>query len=358
MAKVLGWDIGGANIKAVYLQTSNGTVKKTITLSEYFPLWKNPKKLSPTLKRLHGKLTPTNLDAVAVTMTAELSDAYRNKREGVNHVLDCLEKIFHKVPLYIVDVGGALISPSKARRQPLRVASANWAASGWLASQLFDNCILMDVGSTTTTIIPIVDGQVVAEGLTDLGKLSNGELVYTGALRTNIATVVDFIPLRGRRVRVSSELFATTADVHLLLNNITADRYTVETADGRGKTKSEAASRIARVICADTNMLTAGEIKEIAAYVAKQQVNQIAEAFREVLNRCRRRGKVTEKIIVTGVGKNFLARRAVESCGCKEIIDFSKLVSPEASKVTPAIATALMAANTIEKVTLKRWLTP
>jgi len=358
MAKALGWDIGGANIKAAYLQTSNGVVEKADVASEYFPIWKNIRKLPHVLKRLRGKLARTTLDVVAATMTAELSDVYWNKREGVNHILDCLEAVFPKTPLHIVDVGGRLVSPSEARCRPLRVASANWAAAGWMVSQLFAECVLVDVGSTTTTIVPIVESKVAAEGLTDLEKLANGELVYTGALRTNIAAVVHFVPLRGKRVRVSSELFATTGDVHLLLGNMDADGYNVETADGRGRTKAEAAARVAHVLCADTDMLTAGEVRRVAGYVADQQIAQIAEALREVLSRRKRRGKGTPPTVVTGVGGNFLARKAAESCGCEKVIDLGELAGAEASAATPAIATSLMAANTLERVRLREWLMP
>lgn len=332
-------------------------MKKAEVASEYFPIWKNLSKLPQVLRGLRRKLAATTPDAVAATMTAELSDVYKNKQEGVNHILDCLEATFPKASLYIVEAGGTLISPSEARRRPLRVAAANWAATGWMMSQLFNNCALIDVGSTTTTIVPIVAGKVAAEGLTDLEKLANGELVYTGVLRTNIAAVVQSIPLRDKKVMVSSELFATTGDVHLLLGNITAEGYNVETADGRGRTKAEAAARIARVLCADTDMLTAKEVMGVAGYVAEQQIAQVAEALQEVLSRRKSRGKETQPIVVTGIGRGFLARRAAERCGCENIIDLGELAGAEASTATPAIATALMAANTLERLRLREWLT-
>ncbi len=75
---------------------------------------------------------------------------------------------------------------------------------------MFNNCIVVDVGSTSTSIIPIVEGRVAAEGRSDLEKLINGELVYSGVLRTNIAAIVNNVPVRGKVSRVSSEMFATS----------------------------------------------------------------------------------------------------------------------------------------------------
>ncbi len=65
-------------------------------------------------------------------------------------------------------------------------------------------------------MIPIAAGTVVVEGRTDVERLLAGELVYTGALRTNIAAVLSHVPIGGRPCPVTSELFAIAADAHLL----------------------------------------------------------------------------------------------------------------------------------------------
>jgi probable H4MPT-linked C1 transfer pathway protein len=122
---------------------------------------------------------------------------------------------------------------SKKLGHPLDFAASNWlAAALWIARQNPD-CLYVDVGSTTTDILPIVGGQVCVSGRSDLDRLSSGELVYTGALRTNLAAMVQSIPVAGRICRVASEYFAISGDVHLVLGNINADDYTCATPDGR-----------------------------------------------------------------------------------------------------------------------------
>jgi probable H4MPT-linked C1 transfer pathway protein len=103
-----------------------------------------------------------------------------------------------------------------------------------------------------------------------LEKLVNGELVYTGALRTNVAAIVNAVPVRGGMARVSSELFATSGDVHLVLGNIGEEDFSTDTADGRGKSRAEALARLARVVCADVEMLSEGEIVRIAEHVYRK----------------------------------------------------------------------------------------
>ncbi len=353
VVKVLGLDIGGANTKATYIKTDDDVVNEQRTALEYFPIWKDGKEQLPqVLEKLKQKVADsTALDGVGVTITAELSDAYITKKEGINHVLDWVTEIFADVPTFVLDVEAKLLTVKDARMEPLKVASANWAATGWMISQLIKNCIIVDVGSTTTSIIPVINGKVAAAGRTDLEKLQNGELVYSGSLRTNIATIVNAIPVKGRMTRVSSELFAQSGDVHLLLNNIRHEDYTAETCDGRGKTRREATARLARVVCADTDMLNEQEIIAMAKFVYDRQVEHIADGLKQVYER--KKLLQEEKVVVTGLGRNFLARKAAEKVGIKQIIDMKELVGAEASVVSPSVGVALMVATGLEGKTVK-----
>ena len=79
MVSVIGWDIGGANTKAVFIRTKNSCVEELKTAIEYFPVWKDPNKLANVLLTLKERLSGTaKLDCMGLTMTAELSDAYEN----------------------------------------------------------------------------------------------------------------------------------------------------------------------------------------------------------------------------------------------------------------------------------------
>jgi (4-(4-[2-(gamma-L-glutamylamino)ethyl]phenoxymethyl)furan-2-yl)methanamine synthase len=363
LAKVIGLDVGGANTKAVFLKTKKGEVEEIRMRAEYFPVWNHPEKLvnviSTIIKALSVKVT---LDGVGVTMTAELSDAYQTKREGVTHIVSCVLEAFPDLPVFVLDVDANLKSPEAAKAEPLKVAAANWAATGWLVAQKIKTCVIVDVGSTSTSIIPVINGRVWAIGKNDLEKLMVGELVYTGSLRTNVATIVQSVPLRGSTVRVASELFAQSGDVHLVLGNISEAEYVTDTADGRGKTRNEALARLARVVCGDIEMLTEKELRQIAKYCYRSQVEQVAEGLRQVYSRVK--GAVTAKVpvVVTGVGKNFVARAAAQILGVDEIIDLSKLCLVDAfvyqlreklqtyvGIASPAVGVALMLANKFEE---------
>jgi probable H4MPT-linked C1 transfer pathway protein len=354
LVTVIGLDIGGANTKAVFLRTKDGCVEELRTAIEYFPVWKDPKKLADVLSTLREEVSgKAKLDGVGLTMTAELSDAYQTKREGVDHILACAAQVFADLPVFVLDVDASLVSMDDARSEPLRVAAANWAATGWLVAQLIKTCVIVDVGSTSTSIIPVIDGLVSAAGKTDLEKLTVGELVYTGSLRTNVAAIVKSVPLRDSVARVSSELFVQSGDVHLFLGNITEAEYTTETADGRGKTKREAMARLARVVCADIEMLTEEEIVQIAKYIYNKQVDQVIEGLSQVYSRARSLTTAKIPVVVTGLGKDFLAKTAAQRLRVERIIDLSKLMPNDVVMASPAAGVALMTASKLEGRTVK-----
>ncbi|MEM3506032.1 MAG: hydantoinase/oxoprolinase family protein [Candidatus Bathyarchaeia archaeon] len=348
MVKVLGWDIGGANIKVAYMESKNNELLKVEVFSEYFPIWKKGKeRLKDALEFLKLKTRCLNPDLVNLTMTIELSDVYFSKKEGVNHVLETIKEVFPNEEIKVLDVDGNLLSIEKARENYLEVAAANWYATGWLASKLSKDCLAVDVGSTTTSIIPVLNGKVAAKGKNDLEKLAFGELVYTGALRTNVATIVSYIPLRGFLIPVSSEFFSQSGDVHLVLGNLKPEDYSVDTPDGRGVSIIEASARIARVLCADLDMLSLDEIKSIANYIYEAQLNQILNGLKKLLKNFKFDLK-TNLAYITGIGREFLALKALEKAGFNLIKDLSDFIGVMGAKATPSFALALMGIEFLE----------
>jgi hypothetical protein len=302
---VIGLDVGGANTKAAAVDV-DGTVR---TVSEPFELWRRPEALAETIASVVARL---ELDRapVALTTTAELVDVFASKREGVLRVLEAVQQALPGRQLRVMTTGGELISLGEARAAPLRCAAANWMATALLIARSLPDAILLDCGGTTTDVIPIVAGKVAARGRTDVDRLREGELVYTGALRTNIAAVLSRVPIGGEPCPVSSELFAITADAHLLLGNLTPDRCTCTFPDDRGTSLSEVRSRLARVVCADPEQLADGDIEAIAAAVQDAQVASIASSVERVAGRV----PAGTGAITVGIGA-FLARAAAERCG-------------------------------------------
>jgi (4-(4-[2-(gamma-L-glutamylamino)ethyl]phenoxymethyl)furan-2-yl)methanamine synthase len=302
---VIGLDIGGANTKAAVVD-GDGPAR---IVSEPFEVWREPAAMARVIADVVGRL---GLDGapVAMTTTAELVDVFASKREGVLYVLDAAASALPDHQLRVMTTDGALIGLDDARAAPLSCAAANWVATALLVARSLPDAILVDCGGTTTDVIPIAGGDLAARGRTDVERLLAGELVYTGALRTNIAAVLSHVPIGSEPCPVSSELFAITADAHLLLGNLAREQCTCTFPDERGGSMPEVRSRLARVVCADPEQLADGDLEAIAAAVEDAQIASITHA----LARVAARGAAGAPVVAVGVGA-FLARAAAERCG-------------------------------------------
>lgn len=346
MTRVLGWDVGGANVKAAVVE---GDSFRAVTRA--LALWRDPDALPAVLREVAAGLD--RADAAALTMTAELADCFATRAEGVGFVLDAFDSAFPEAPVRVFGTDGRFRTAAEARRDPIAVASANWRATAeWLARRESD-AILIDVGSTTTDVVPIVGGEVAAEGWTDFDRLAAGELVYTGAVRTPCAAIARRVRLGGRRHRLAAELFAQSGDVHLWLGRLPEHDYTGDTPDGRGKTREEAAARLARMAGSDAALLGPALITEIAHALAEQQVRQIASAIRQV--RARLGARAPRRAVTLGLGA-FLGRAAAERAGL-EVVDGAAALGAaglggaalgaQASAAAPAVAVAALLLETL-----------
>lgn len=339
--KIAGFDIGGANTDlAVVDFGENGDIIGVKTDFVYFPMWLKKDELGNALLDLLGE-DAEKIDAVGFCMTAELVDAYKTKKEGVIDIANRSREKFD-VPIGFIGLNG-LSSFDETLNKPDDVAAANWIATAKIASKIEDNCIMIDTGSTTTDIIPIKNGSECARGRSDLERLKTGELVYSGILRTNIAALVEKVPLGDDWVRISAELFAVTADVHLILGNITEKEYTCSTPDGTGKSKEECMRRISRIICGDLEMLSQSDIIKIAEYVYDVQIQRIAEALLEVSKR-----EGIDKVITTGLGMDIIGKKASKLAEI-EFAGMDLLLTKEECVVAPAIGTALIMEEFMDK---------
>ncbi len=309
--KILGFDIGGANTKSVLVQEDGNSIVVVGQESRYFPLWQKSKEDLPgLLVDIGNELRYTKGYPVCASITAELSDAYATKREGVLHVVSSLKLAFPGAAVSIFTTDGTFKTASEIEDNPLPAAAANWVATAQWVAERHPDCILIDIGSTTVDIIPILGRKVAAQGRTDLQRLLSHELVYTGVLRATIPSISHAVPYRGKRCPVSFEKFATMADVHLVLNNISEDQYTSETADGRAATLENTYARLARIVCADFEEVTRKDVDRFARFLHKKQVHVIANAINEVCLRF----PSHLPFVLTGLGADILGTPA-----CKKV---------------------------------------
>jgi probable H4MPT-linked C1 transfer pathway protein len=354
----IGLDIGGANTKVSVVSFDENLPPDALCQSirvesldvHYLPLWERLPEFKDFLVSILSRFSRVP-HLTTFTMTAELADCFATKAEGVKEIISIVGSIEPLARVFLND--GRIIEPSCELVDPDRVAAANWVAPALVIGGILKNAIFLDAGSTTTDIIPVVDGLPLVEDRSDMGRLANNNLVYTGALRTNVATIVDHVMLDGKKIGIASEIFSTTADINLVLGLIGPDEYTVPTSDGQPAGVPEALRRLSRVVCSDRDHLSTDQILEIADYLHRAQVSRIAQNLRELLD-CRFDMK-RPPCIVAGIGFSCLAEPAARSAGFNEIITFHDLLKTrlairhggkeiQVSTAAPAISLSLLRA--------------
>jgi hypothetical protein len=322
----IGIDIGGANTKVASV---SGEAK-----SLYLPLWRD-NDLAGELRRIRNEFQPKR---VGVVITGELADAFTSKKEGICSIASLVDSVFARP--YYLNVRGHF-TQQIAESEASLYAASNWTASAAFVSQRVSDCIFVDVGSTTCDVIPIRDGKP-ATTTTDFERLRERELIYTGALRTNIATILRLVTLNGEKYRLASELFAIAADAHHVLGNISAEDYACETPDAQPRDLEACYRRIARILLCDVDELGRERARDVARQVERAQIRELAQALT-----FQKRKHDLNAVVGAGLGEFLIAKAASKvRLECRLL---SQQYGKELSNVFPAFAVANLAHDAFQR---------
>src|SRR5579885_1827435 len=155
MSSVVGWDIGGVHLKAARAEMQ--------PLERAFA---------------QARADMGQADHNVITMTGELADTFSSRKEGVERLTALAKSELGAISVYAGRAG--YVQAAKPVSHAAYTSSANVHACASLMARKCPDALLIDMGSTTTDIVPIAAGQVAARGYTDAERLAAGELVYSG----------------------------------------------------------------------------------------------------------------------------------------------------------------------------------
>ena len=338
MAITAGLDVGGAHLKVALVEDGRPIAAEQIVC----PLWLGLDRLDAALEA--AKPLTRLASRIAVTMTGELSDLFPDRRTGVETLVERLTAALGPATLFWMG-RDAFGSDSVARANAASVGSTNFLATAEAVAHLIPDALVIDMGSTTTDIVPIKGGRPVPAGLTDGERLASGELVYTGLSRTPVMGVAMRAPFKGREQRLAREQFATMADVRRILSQLPEEVDQYGPPDGRGKTLVESMARLARMFGRDAIEGTPDDWQRSARAIAEAQLASIEEGARQVLARSDL--PATAPLIAAGIGHRVIGELA-DGIG-RNFQTFGQLtgvlgaVKHAVTHCAPAVAVALLA---------------
>lgn len=340
----LGWDVGGAHLKAV-LVDADGSALTAIQVP--CPLWQGLDELQKALDVVLAKLNHLP-DEHVVTMTGELADIFANRTEGVIEIAGVMTERFGVTTRFYAGLAG-IVASNQTAQHSAAIASANWLASAAFVAAKVEQGLFVDIGSTTTDFVVLSDGKPQNRGYSDAERMQLEELIYTGVVRTPLMALGNRVPFAGEWQTLAAEHFATTADVYRLTGDLNEAEDMSDTADGTGKTLDESARRLARMLGRDLNDAPAAAWIGLSRAFKQMQLNMLNAAAARTLSR----NLIDDKAPVIGAGSGkFLVRELAKQLK-REYLDVETLIVSDteqagrwASVCLPAYAVAYLAVRT------------
>lgn len=312
MPVVMGWDVGGAHLKAVLIDVDGRVLAAR---QVYCPLWRGLHELEQAIDTI---LREISAEKHVVTMTGELADVFPNRHTGVIQIAQTLQQklsasnVDAHVKFYAGQLGA--VAFDAVHQHSTDIASMNWLASVQYIAKKSEQAIFVDVGSTTTDIAIVRHGEPFIRGLSDAERMQFDELVYTGVVRTPLMALAHKIPFSGQWVNVAAEHFATTADVYTLTGDLSQAENMAETADGAEKNIDASARRIARMIGRDAEDAPLSSWKNLAYAFKQAQLDLIRSAM---LTQFSALGDIAGVTIIGAGAGEFLLKELALMMGCR-----------------------------------------
>lgn len=337
-AHVIGWDIGGAHVKASWVERrSTGPVLRDAA-QWCCPLWQGLPQLRAALASATERWPASRGAVHAVTMTGEMVDLFEHREAGVNALtVELAQALQGPLRLYAGEAehgASRWCGANEVAEQWRAIASVNWLATAQWAAQGVPEGVLLDIGSTTTDVIALRNGRVMAQGRSDAERLASGELVYHGVVRTPLCALGPRIAFKGRSVNVMNEFFATSADVYRLTGELDPSHDLQPSADGAAKDLPASRQRLARMIGLDVR--DAGD-EDWLVLASAWRTAQLGELCRNLVRVIAQAGLPADAPLVTAGCGDFLAAELAASLG-RPWLAFASLALPRQSTQAALVA--------------------
>ncbi|HEY6895521.1 MAG TPA: hydantoinase/oxoprolinase family protein [Rhodanobacteraceae bacterium] len=337
--RVIGWDVGGAHLKAALVE--DGRVHEVVQWP--CELWRGLSRLDAAFEHAFARGSHWRDAHHAVTMTGEMADLFEHREAGVAAIVtQAAATLGARTSFYAADA--TFLPATSARVQWRRVASANWHATATIVAGSRRDALLLDVGSTTTDIVPIVAGRLVAQGRDDASRLATGELVYVGVVRTPLCALAPSVTFESCECNVMNEFFATTADVFRLTDELRPEHDQAPTADQGAKDGAATMRRLARMIGRDAREATPGQWHAFARTWREAVIGRICASVARVVEAC----KMPPDAPIVGAGCGSFITAEVARRAHRRFMQFDDVVPVDrgcgewARTCAPAVAVALL----------------
>lgn len=261
----------------------------------------------------------------AVVVCSSHSYSYPLFHDSIDELAAILLKTFEQTPVYLVTADGCLTPAEAIAALPsahkYRFVLTNFVGSATLASRQIQRGLSIDIGTTTTDIIPIVDGQIDPAGLADPDaylrfRYQHQRINWYGLTIIPLHMLCDRVEISTGSFQVVPRNYRSDL-IFALLDRIDSALMKEHAYDNLFPDPAQARQKLCHFVGLDSHWLTEQEICEIRDFLYERILEKVAAAIRSVA--CEVFGQLDPElqIAVYALGEQVLATPALLKAGFK-----------------------------------------
>lgn len=343
----LGIDFGNGKIKLCALFLSPRRV-----VWKSYPLDRNQGYLKAVAQALEAFWASLGHDARAVVsamVSTSQSFSYPNFQAAHQEALAIFKQYLPQASFVSMD--GNVYSLREAQafsgRDCARFAGTKSLGTAYLASKIHQNALSLDTGTTSTDIVPILDGVVDPASRQDPAgfhfKRFSARLTWVGLTATPLDYLCRELDINGQCLALIPRIGFTEA-VASLLELVPPELAKVHAYGGVFPTRERAFFQLAQAFGGDRLLMPETLLLECAEALHQCMIRRVAEAIRKVLAEV---GPL-ENAVVSGLGREAIAYPALLQAGFRpeNIKDLAcELSQDHLASASSAYGMALLAAE-------------
>jgi uncharacterized hydantoinase/oxoprolinase family protein len=326
--RALGLDVGNSKIKLCYIE-SDGVLAERSVRWHSLALPFSPNRRGdfeagvPDRVRVIGHLLgfdPGALDVVVVSSSHAYS--YPFVHESVSHLAAILIATFGATPVFLVTVNGDLTAVhAVAGLAPEALSThvlTNFYGSAWLGARLIRNGISIDVGTTSTEVVPVVDGTIDPVGLARPDdylrfRYLHHRLGWYGLTNTPLGTIASEVVTSAGTYQVANR--GLRSDILFALDDEVSSVLLRQHAFLPPPDREQALARLCELVGLDRRLLGEREILAVRDWVYDRLVDRVAGLLSAVARETFQCPIGQLEVACFALGEQALARPALLRAG-------------------------------------------
>jgi uncharacterized hydantoinase/oxoprolinase family protein len=326
--RILGLDVGNSKVKLCYVESDGVLADRSVWWHTLALPFSNDRRSDfevglPSRIRIIGHLRGLDLGALdAVVACSSHAYSYPLLHESVSHLGAILTATFGTTPVYVVAVDGTLTpAPAIQELGPEALTAhvlTNFYGSALLGSRLIRDGISIDIGTTSTEVVPIVDGRIDPAGLATPSeyvrfRYQHHRLGWYGLTNTPLPMIAPEVVTPTGTYQVVTR--GHRSDLLFVLHEDVDQRLLREHAFVSPPDREQALAELSELVGLDRRLLEEPEILAVRDFLYERLVERVAGLLRAVVRETFHRPPAELDVAELALGGRVLARPALIRAG-------------------------------------------